>query len=267
MSRIICAGFLTVALLLVVASDGRAQFQQSGQSSGTSGYGPSFGSSNFGATGYNPGGFGSTGFGSASLGSLSGGFGSIGLGSGGFGGRSFGTGGFGSSGFGTQGFSQGGLGQDNQQFIGRDASDMQAVFSSLGRNSDRFFQQLNRSMGAGRGRQGNQGNQPQEQNQRPPVHIQLRVAFDYPRPTPTAVGYDLRNRLEKVLADHDVKQPDVIVDGRTAILRGTAASESERLVLENLVRLEPGVSVVANQMTLATDTATEPEPPGPEIGN
>lgn len=257
MSRTVCTVCLAAGLLLALAADGWAQFQSSGRSSGSSS--SSF-NSTFGA-GYNPGGFGSTGFGSTSLGN-SGGFGSIGLGSGGFGGRSIGTGGFGSSGFGSQGFGQGGfgqssLGQAGQQFVGRDASDMQSVFNNLGRNSNQFFQQLNRTMGAGRGRQTNQ----QPENQRPPVHIQLHVAFDYARPTPTVVASSVRNRLEKVLAEHQVSQPQVIMNGHTAILRGTAASESQRLVLGNLVQLEPGVTAVENQMTVPTAVATPPVAP------
>jgi hypothetical protein len=255
MSRIVCTGCLTAAMLFATAVNSRAQFQQSG----TSGYGPSYGSSNFGSAGYNPGSFGSTGFGSTSMGTSSGGFGSIGLGSGGIGGMSIGTGGFtssgfGSQGFGSQGFGQSSFGQGNQQFVGRDSSDMQAVFNNLGRNSNQFFQQLNRTMGAGRGRQA--GEQPQ--NERPPVRVQLRVAFDYDQPTPSVVARDLGERLERVLAEHHVNQPEVIIEGRTAILRGTAANESQRLVLEKLVQLEPGVSAVVNQMAIATDTATQP---------
>jgi hypothetical protein len=258
MSRTICTGCLAVAVLLAMAVDGRAQFQSGG--TGTSSSSSGFGSSGFGSTGFNQGGFGSTGFGSTNLGN-SGGFGSIGIGSGGFGGRSIGTGGFSSQGFGSQGFgSQGqmGLGQGGQQFVGRDASDMQSVFNNLGRNSNQFFQTLNRSMGANRGRQ---ANQQQPENVRPPVHVQLRVAFDYARPTPTVVARDLGRRLEKVLAEHHVSQPEVVWDGGTATLRGSAANESQRMVLENLVQLEPGVSAVVNQMTLAPDTAMEPVDP------
>ncbi len=250
MSRTIAMGLLTIALLLAVAVDGRAQFQGSGGSGGVS----STGSSSFGSTGYNPGNFGSTGFGSTNLGN-SGGFGSIGLGTGS---SSFGSG-FGSSGFGSQSTGTTGFGQGNQQFVGRDASDMQSVFNNLGRNSNQFFQQLNRSMGAGRGRQSNQ----QPENARPPVRVQLHVAFDYDRPTATVVAQGLQNRLVKILAEHEVQGAEVSMDGHTATLHGTAANESQRLVLENLVRLEPGVSAVVNQMTLASTTP----PADPESDN
>ncbi len=240
MSRTLAIACITAALLLATAADGLAQ---------------SFGGSSTGTNSMN-GSFGGTGFGSTNLGS-SGGFGSIGLGSGGMGGQSFGTGGFGSSGFGSGGFGsqlsgQTTFGQGNQQFVGRDASDMQAVFTNMGRSGSQFFQQLNRSMS-----RGNRQTGQQPENVRPPVRVQLHVAFDYDQPTSAAVSQGLQERLVKILADHDVSGAEVALEDRTATLRGTAANESQRLVLENLVRLEPGVSTVVNQMTLAPESADQ----------
>jgi hypothetical protein len=41
------------------------------------------------------------------------------------------------------------------------------------------------------------------------------------------------------------------VEGDTVVLRGVAESESQALVLANLISLEPGVRAVRNEMTLA----------------
>jgi hypothetical protein len=41
------------------------------------------------------------------------------------------------------------------------------------------------------------------------------------------------------------------------VLRGGAASESQRRVLETLISLEPGVTGIRNEMTVASATSDE----------
>jgi osmotically-inducible protein OsmY len=190
-------------------------------------------------------GFGSGGFGSGGLGSS--GFGSGGLGSSGLGGSGFGTSGQGGSGFGQN--SLGNNQQGGQNFVGRDSGDMASVFNQLGRNSNQFFQQLNRSMGGGRNQQGNS----QQDNAALLVRVRLDVAFDHPRSQPTVVATAVRGRLETVLAGRSIVAPEVEMNGDTVVLRGVAPSESQRLMIEKLVSLEPGVADVDNQMTVATE--------------
>lgn len=228
---------------------------------GSSGFGNTgFGSSRFGGGGLGSGGFGSGGFGSGGFGGGgfgSGGFGSGGFGGGGFGSSSFGSGGFGSSGFGNQGIGTGNYG-GGQSFVGRDSGDMQAVFSEMGRAGSQFFNQMNRNM--------NRGNRdrrsaPSDENVPPPVRVELQVAFDAPRPAPAAVASSLRTRLGGILASRNIAQPAVTMEGDTVVLSGVAATESERLVLEKLVALEPGVLAVRNEMTVSPPTAAEVLPP------
>jgi hypothetical protein len=190
---------------------------------------------------------GSSGFGS-------GGFGTSGLGGGGFGTGSMG-GGAGGSGFGQNSF--GNNQQGGQAFVGRDSGDMASVFNQLGRNSNQFFQQLNRTMGGGRNRQGNS----QQDNAALLVRVRLDVAFDQPPVQSAVVATAVRDRLETVLARRSIVAPEVEVNGDTVVLRGVAPSESQRLVIEKLVSLEPGVAEIDNQMTVATESsATEPSP-------
>ena len=63
-----------------------------------------------------------------------------------------------------------------------------------------------------------------------------------------------------MLASHKIAAPDIEVDGDTVVLTGTAASDSQRLVIEKLVSLEPGVWQVSNQMTVAGSSPAEPAP-------
>ena len=150
--------------------------------------------------------------------------------------------------------------QGGQNFVGRDSADMTSVFNQLGRNSNQFFQQLNRTMGrSNRGR----GNTSQEENVVLPVRVRLDVAFDHPQVQPATVAATVRTRLEKVLSRRSIASPNVELKGDTIVLHGVAPSESQRLVIEKLVSLEPGVLAVDNQMTVAPQqpSATPPLPP------
>jgi BON domain len=217
-----------------------------------------------GMSGFGTGMSGMSGFGSGSgMGmGMNSGMG-MGMGTSGFGsgmGSGFGSGmgsGFGNSGFGQSGFGGNLNSQGNQGFIGRDSSDMAAVFQQMGRNSNQFFQQLGRTMNRG-GRGGRGGrNSSQQENVAPPVRVRLDVAFDTPQIQPTAVAAKVRTTLASSLARRKITAPEVEVSGDTVVLRGVAQNESQRMVIEQLVLMEPGVFAVDNQMTLAERPAAE----------
>jgi len=247
--------FPLVAILLAIASSASAQRGGTGGAGGMSGFG--------GMSGMSSGMGGMSG----GMSGMSGGMGGMSGGMGGMSGMSSGMGGmgsgFGSSGLGGTGMGQSGMGmtqQGNQAFIGRDSTDMTSVFNQLGRNSNQFFQQMNRNMS--RGNRANRGSQ--EENAALAVRVRLDVAFDRPQVQPMAVGAAVRSRLENVLTRRKITAPNVEVVGDTVVLRGVAASESQRLVIEKLVSLEPGVMTVENQMTVAQSTA-EQSPLSPPI--
>jgi hypothetical protein len=234
----------TVLLIVAGASSAWAQ-----------GFGGNGGQTGFGGSGFGSGGFGS-GMGSSGLG---GGFGSSGFGGGGFGSSGMSGGGFGSSGLGGSGFGQNSFGnnqQGGQAFVGRDSGDMASVFNQLGRNSNQFFQQLNRTMGGNRNRR----TSSQGENAALVVRVRLDVAFDHPQVRPAVVATAVRGRLETVLARRNIVAPEVEMNGDTVVLHGVAASESQRLVIEKLVSLEPGVAEVDNQMTVATEPSAAESP-------
>lgn len=234
-----------VAVLFVLAisaaNSATAQTRSSGMSAFGSGSG-GFGSSGFGSS------FGSSGFGGS--------FGSGGFGSSGFG-SSFGSSGFGSSGFGNSGFGSNRTG--NRSFVGRDANDMQAIFSQLGRSSNQFFNNMNRQMARANRQQTavTTRNAPQQ------IRTEVLVAFDAPQPSADVVAKTLQVRLAKIMGDHHMTVPTVSVQNGTAVLSGVAKSENERRVIESLVSLEPGVRSVRNEMTVAgVPTSNTLAPPG-----
>jgi hypothetical protein len=60
--------------------------------------------------------------------------------------------------------------------------------------------------------------------------------------------------------------PEIEFVGDTVVLRGIVNSESDRLVLERLISMEPGVGEVDNQLTVGEATSSELpalEPPLP----
>jgi PPE-repeat protein len=216
---------------------------------GSGGFGSSgFGNSGFGNSGVGSGGFGGSGFGNSGFGNSA--FGGSGFGNSGFGNSGFGNSGFGNSGFGNSGFGSGQYG-GGQAFVGRDATDMQNVFQQTSRAQMQFFNNMNRQMS-----RNNRNRTPTApQNPPQPMRVEVRTAFAAPQPTSEAVANTLRRRLAKILADHNMSQPVLTVQGGTAVLTGVATSDSERQVIAQLVAMEPGVRAVRNEMTVA-DAAT-----------
>ncbi len=228
-----------VLLTFAAANDAPAQTRSSGMSAFGSGF-SGFGASGFGSS------FGSSGFGSSGFGSS---FGSSGFGSSGFG-SSFGSSGFGSSGFGSN---QSG----NRRFIGRDATDMQSIFTQLGRSGTQYFNNMNRQMARGQQTTVTTRNPPQ------PIRTEVQVAFNAPQPSADVVAKALQVRLAKIMGDHHMTVPTVSVQNGTAVLSGVAKNENERQVIESLVSLEPGVRTVRNEMTVAGEpTSNTSAPPG-----
>ncbi|MBI3836476.1 MAG: BON domain-containing protein [Planctomycetia bacterium] len=65
---------------------------------------------------------------------------------------------------------------------------------------------------------------------------------------PTGVQAALQRRLERSQAIRRTGPLEVSLEGRTATLRGTVASTRDRALAELLLRLEPGVSDVQNDL-------------------
>jgi osmotically-inducible protein OsmY len=242
-----------------------AQFGGTGNSAFGSGGG--FGNSGFGGGGFGGGGFGG-GMGGSSFGS--GGFGSGGFGNSGFGG----TGGFGNGGFGNSGFGGGnsgfggssfgnlGAGGNNQPggaqyFVGRGGQQNGQNGLQGNRAMNQFFTNMNRSMG-----RNNRNSKKSSTNQNPPqpMRMEIQVGFTPNQPTPNAVATRIQSRLAKILADHHMSQPLVTVQGDTAVISGSAASDSERQTIAQLVSLEQGVRDVRNEMTVPGDPSMPSEP-------
>ena len=193
-----------------------------------------------------------SGFGAGFGGGIGSGIGVGGPGGGGFGGG-FGNGG---SAFGSQfGGQIGGPGM-NQGFVGRDANDVEAYFRTL-----QWFEEM--------GEQQRQIQRRERQSrlseitgdkQRTPIRVTLNVAFAHRSRTSAEIGQQIGPRLQRVFRQRNVADATVEFDGAQVTLRGRVADDYERMLVERLVSIEPGVSRVINALEIDPSLAAEVSP-------
>jgi hypothetical protein len=111
------------------------------------------------------------------------------------------------------------------------------------------------------------GNNSQTNQQTGKVRTHMRLAFDRPTQSQTAGMASARfsGVVKRVLEREDVGggQVTVLMEGSTAVLTGTVATEHARDVLGNLAMLEPGIGDVRNELLVnppAPTRANEPKP-------
>ncbi len=159
------------------------------------------------------------------------------------------------SAFGLQGQGQqnGMIGSRNtQQFLGANQAALQ--------NSQQQNQSRNN-----RGRQ-NQGmdpndpngmNQQGQQDSRRSIRPQQKVAFEVPRLSNEELNATLNGRFERVTRQPALRGVTVELEAEgVVVLRGEVATPSQRQLAANMVRLEPGVKNIRNELTLTEPAAT-----------
>ena len=182
-----------------------------------------------------------------------------------------GTSGVGNSAFGnnaanrTAGNGQSALGQSlfNQGttqngFIGGRNSQQQFIGGNQRTGQQNNRQQTNQFGNQSRQNRSNQddmndpnGNQSRSNtNQRRAVRPQQKVAFEIPQRTETEIRTTLQTQFTALSQHPTLSGVDCTMDSDgVVILSGTVASASARLLAANVVRLEPGVRRVKNELT------------------
>ena len=147
------------------------------------------------------------------------------------------------------------LGQGNspQNFLGRNQRTQ-----TQNNNQNR---QNNNNRGQGNsGQNDNNQNSQGQQNQDPKraIRPQLRVAFDeLPRPT-VEIRSTLQPRFDSLNQTPALRSVAYELDAEgVVVLRGTVDTPSQRRLAENVVKLEPGVKKVRNELTLNEPAATK----------
>jgi hypothetical protein len=153
-------------------------------------------------------------------------------------------------GMGAQG--QGGfIGRGANQYVGMNAmtgGNMQGGFNGGGQN----FLGGNRGGSGFNQRNGQNFNQNgSQQQQLVPIRAQQRIAFDYPKLATPAMQAQMETRFNKLTIKYPAMRAVAFAtdDAGVVTLRGEVKSASAARLAENLVRLEPGVKSVQNELT------------------
>jgi hypothetical protein len=98
------------------------------------------------------------------------------------------------------------------------------------------------------------------------IRIPLRLGFQPQAVSAPQFNVSFADRLAKMPSFQRVGPINVSLEGRTAILRGTVASESDRQLAASLARLEPEVLAVQNELVVgSTETTGEVLPPAETV--
>ena len=148
-------------------------------------------------------------------------------------------------------------------FVGSDTTDLPSFLTNLatagGRGQSGLNAQGNRNRNQGNANQDFQNFGGRNGRQQQPRYRTTRiVAFDVPTPSPTELSTRLTQRFLKTPGIESVSPVQVVVQQRTAILRGVVATDHDRDLAERLVLLEAGISRVQNELRVAQPL------PGPE---
>ncbi|MEE8450511.1 MAG: BON domain-containing protein [Thermoguttaceae bacterium] len=166
---------------------------------------------------------------------------------------------------------------DPRMFIGAATSGAQSSASSLGgralqgrspQGSSLQGRSIPGAGGPGIGMPGLGGGGPSAAKS---IRTTARLAFETPQIDSGHVSASLVRRFQQPGPIQTRLPVEVTVDGRTATLRGQVATEYDRILAERFVRMEPGISQVANELVVAqtsTDTPVDPDPaPTPAEAN
>ncbi|WP_161604692.1 BON domain-containing protein [Roseiconus nitratireducens] len=86
--------------------------------------------------------------------------------------------------------------------------------------------------------------------QPPAIRVRLRSAVEVQPLVPTTVRRTAVRRLVAVPGRAGLENVNVSMDGRTAVLTGVVGTAKDRRMSELLLRLEPGISRVDNQLVV-----------------
>ena len=92
------------------------------------------------------------------------------------------------------------------------------------------------------------------QSTQPTIRTRLRSAIDVAPFEPAEVQVIANRRVSRLPARAGMRNINVSMVGRTAVISGTVGTDRERRMSELLMRLEPGVSQVQNNVVVSPTT-------------
>lgn len=153
------------------------------------------------------------------------------------------------------GLQQGGLQQGpggQRGFVGNDAQDAQGMFQNLN-GRDRRRAMFDFALDSLNEMRDQRRRWQERQRQPPPARVALVPEIDVASPSPAITAGAVDRRLTDVLSRRGVATPEIEIVGRTVTLRGTVATEHDKLLVGKLASIEPGVSEVENLLSVQDD--------------
>lgn len=141
--------------------------------------------------------------------------------------------------------------RDNRQagqFVGADTTESQNFVGGAGSGMGGFFEGLSGLLQLNSANANMQGNQSTSQQT---VRVVRQAAFEAPSPGSDDIGTQLSARLSATPGIRSLGPLQVEVRQRTAIVRGMVATDHDRVIAELLIGLEPGISQIQNELTVA----------------
>jgi hypothetical protein len=133
---------------------------------------------------------------------------------------------------------------------GRGATNgLQGLFSQIGRSLQNSFNT----------QQGQRGLTQRGQGTQTQIRIPLRVGFQQQTVVPARFSAKLSERFTRLPALQRLGPIEVLMEGRTAVLRGNVATEADRELAQGLAMLEPEVLQVRNELVVGTPEAAAEE--------
>ncbi|MHB8897703.1 MAG: BON domain-containing protein [Thermoguttaceae bacterium] len=145
--------------------------------------------------------------------------------------------------------------RDNRQgaFVGADAADTGFVGAASSDASGGSRNSRSMRRGGGGSSRGNANQRGGRGGQEDEIRSVLQLGFIPPNPAsvmpsraPAAVASELAGRMERSTRIQKLSPLQVSIAQGTATLRGSVATEHDRLLAERLVLLEPGIGKVEN---------------------
>ena len=114
--------------------------------------------------------------------------------------------------------------------------------------------------GFGRGFGGNNAGANQKKNKIRPT---VKPDIEYGARTSESIAAGLKTRFTKIPLPARVRGATASLEGNKVILTGEVSSESDKRLVERLVKLEPGVDLVQNDLTIRQNSLQESVQPAP----
>ena len=147
------------------------------------------------------------------------------------------------------------------EFVGSDQRDVSStIFGSMAGNNTGGLSGLQNLISArGARNRGNLGGRGGGRQSQVMPSIGMELGFSPPNATTATRITEIERRLESMTQIRRLGRLTVTIEDRTATIRGAVATDRDRVLVGHLVKLEPGVSQIRNEIVVGQPPVLENE--------